>query len=194
VTDEEKEVQSEEEQAEESQPPAKSDDVESLQKALAEEKEKAEKYLANWQRAQADFSNFKKRNEQEKIENAKFVNALLMSSLLPVLDDLERALNNVSAKLAGFTWVDGIGLIYRKLLAILESQGLSKIAAQGQDFDPDFHQAVLYEAGEEGKVIEELQKGYMLHDRLLRPAMVKVGKEKGEGVEELGSEEKGNKE
>ena len=196
MTDEEKEVQSEEEQAEESQPPAKSDDVESLQKALAEEKEKAEKYLANWQRAQADFSNFKKRNEQEKIENAKFVNALLMSSLLPVLDDLERALDSVEPKLTGFTWVDGINLIYCKLLAILESQGLSKIAAQGQDFDPNFHQAVLYEEGEEGKVIEELQKGYMLHDRLLRPVMVKVGKEKekGEGAEELGSGEKGNKE
>ena len=71
-----------------------------------------------------------------------------------------------------------IELIYRKLLGELESQGLTKIEALGQEFDPNFHQAVLYEEGEEGKVIEELQKGYMVHDRLLRPTMVKVGKGK----------------
>ncbi|MBT9161150.1 MAG: Protein GrpE [Dehalococcoidia bacterium] len=99
-----------------------------------------------------------------------------MSSLLPVLDDLELALNNVSVKLAGFTWVEGIVLIHRKFHAILEGQGLERIETEGNDFDPNFHQAVLYEEGEEGKIVEELQKGYMLHGRLLRPAMVKVGK------------------
>ncbi|MFW0859973.1 MAG: nucleotide exchange factor GrpE [Dehalococcoidia bacterium] len=151
-------------------------DVESLREALSEEKEKAEKYLANWQRAQADFINFKKRTEQERAENFRLANALLMSSLLPVLDDLELALNNVSVKLAGFTWVEGIVLIHRKFHAILEGQGLERIETEGNDFDPNFHQAVLYEEGEEGKIVEELQKGYMLHGRLLRPAMVKVGK------------------
>jgi len=176
VIDEEKEVQSEE--TEENQRVADLNDVESLKVALSEESEKAEKYLANWQRAQADFINFKKRTEQERSNNARLANTILMSSLLPVLDDLERALSNVSAKLAGFTWVDGIGLIYRKLQAILESQGLERIETEGKDFDPNFHQAVLYEDGEEGKIIEELQKGYMLHGRLLRPALVKVGKGK----------------
>jgi molecular chaperone GrpE len=154
------------------------EDIESLTKALAEEKEKAERYLANWQRAQADLINFKKRSEQEKEEVIKFANAMLLMNLLPILDDFERALDNVSSKLAGLTWVDGIRLIHRKLQAVLESHGISQIEALGNDFDPALHEAVLEEEGEEGKVIEELQKGYKLHERVLRPAMVKVGKGK----------------
>ncbi|MFA4835801.1 MAG: nucleotide exchange factor GrpE [Dehalococcoidia bacterium] len=164
--------------SEESSIGAEPDDLEALQKALADEKEKAQKYLANWQRAQADFSNFKKRNEQEKAETIKFANAALISSLLPALDDLERALDNVPSEIAGSNWVEGIEMIYRKLLTALEGQGLSKIEAEGEDFDPNVHQAVLNEEGVEGKVMGELQKGYMLRDRLLRPAMVKVGKGK----------------
>jgi len=174
VSEEEKETKAEEAEITETE----EEDIESLKKALAEEKEKAEKYLANWQRAQADFINFKKRTEQEKEENIKFANASLMASLLPVLDDLERALDSVSGKLSGLTWVNGIELIYRKFRSILESQGLSQIEAKGKDFDPTLHEAVLYEEGEEGKVIEELQKGYKFHDRVIRPAMVKVGKGK----------------
>ena len=163
------------------------EDVESLKKVLAEEKAKAEDYLNNWQRSQADFINYKKRIEQERNEMVKLANATLTLNLLPVLDDLERALDNVTPKLAGFTWVDGIGLIYRKLQAILEAHGLTEIKALGQPFDPNLHEAVLYGDGEEGKVIEELQKGYKLHDRVLRPSMVKVGKgkeEEGEIAEE----------
>ena len=163
------------------------EDVESLRKALAEEKAKAENYLANWQRAQADFINYKRRIEQERNETVKFANATLALDLLPVLDDLERALDNITPKLAGLTWVDGIGLIYRKLQAILELHGLTEIEALGQPFDPNLHEAVLYGEGEEGKVVEELQKGYKLHDRVLRPTMVKVGKgkvEEGEIAEE----------
>jgi len=156
------------------------EDVESLNKALAEEKAKAENYLANWQRAQADFINYKRRIEQERNETVKFANATLALDLLPVLDDLERALDNITPKLAGLTWVDGIGLIYRKLQAILELHGLTEIQALGQPFDPNLHEAVLYGEGEEGKVVEELQKGYKLHDRVLRPTMVEVGKGKVE--------------
>ncbi len=164
------------------------EDVASLKKALAEEKAKAEDYLASWQRAQADFINFKRRTEQERNETVKLATATLMLNLLPVLDDLERALENVSGKLAGLTWVDGIALIYRKLQAILEGHGLSEIKALGEPFDPNLHEAVLHGEGEEGKVIEELQKGYKLHDRVLRPTMVKVGK-KEEGEEEATAEE-----
>ncbi len=161
------------------------DDVASLKKALAEERAKAESYLANWQRAQADFLNFKRRTEQERNEVVMLASATLMLSLIPVLDDLERALESVSEKLSGFTWVDGIELIYRKLKATLEGHGLSEIKALGEPFDPNCHEAALYAEGEEGKVIEELQKGYRLHDRVLRPSMVKVGK---------GQEEKDEKE
>ncbi len=152
------------------------EDVASLKKALAEEQARAEGYLASWQRAQADFVNYKRRTEQERNEMVMLANATLMLNLIPVLDDLERALDNVSDKLSGLTWVDGIVLFYRKLKASLEGNGLSEIKALGETFDPNIHEAALYADGEEGKVIEELQKGYMLHDRVLRPAMVKVGK------------------
>ncbi len=166
------------------QGPVTEEDIESVKKALAEKQEKAERYLANWQRAQADFSNFKKRSEQEKAETTRFANAMLVTGLLPILDDFERALDSASAKLAGLTWIDGIRLIHRKLQGILEMHGLSQIEALGQEFDPMVHEAVLHEEGEEGKVIEELQKGYKLHDRVLRPAMVKVGKGKVEQEEQ----------
>ena len=152
------------------------EDLESLKKALAEEQAKAEGYLASWQRAQADFVNFKRRTEQERNETVMLANAALVLNLLPVLDDLERALDNISEKLRKNTWVDGIVLIYRKLRSTLEANGLREIKALGETFDPNYHEAALYDDGEEGKVIEELQKGYMLHDRVLRPAMVKVGR------------------
>jgi len=165
------------------------EDVESLTKALAEEKAMAESHLANWQRAQADFINFKRRAEQERSELVRLANSTLILNLLPVLDDLERALDSVSERLAGLTWVDGIVLIYRKLKAILEGHGLAEIKAVGEPFDPNLHEAVLYGEGEAGKVIEELQKGYTLYDRVLRPTMVKVGKEEKETAEEEREEE-----
>jgi len=101
--------------------------------------------------------------------------SMLVLDLLPVLDDMERALDNVSTKLAGLTWVEGIRLIYRKLQAVLQGHGLTEIKALGQPFDPNLHEAVLYGEGGDGIVIEELQKGYRLHERVLRPTMVKVG-------------------
>jgi len=152
------------------------EDLASLARQLEEEKSKAERYLANWQRAQADFINFKRRTEQERAEATKFANAMLILKLLPVLDDLERALSTIPGNLAGLTWFDGLRLIQRKLMAVLESEGLTPIQAEGRDFDPYLHEAVMYEEGEEGKVLAELQRGYKLHDRVIRPAMVKVGR------------------
>jgi molecular chaperone GrpE len=151
------------------------EDVEALKKALAEEKEKAEGYLANWQRAQADFINYKRRVEQEKEEISKFANSVLMLNLLPILDDLERAFASIPPRLARVTWVDGISLIERKLQASLEALGLSQIKAVGEPFDPQLHEAAMHGKGKEGIVIEELQKGYKLHDRVIRPSMVVVG-------------------
>ncbi len=154
------------------------EDIEALKQALTEEKAKAESNLANWQRAQADFTNYKRRSEQEKEETAKFANSILMLNLLPILDDLERAFASLPPRLAKLTWVDGIKLIERKLRTSLEAQGLSEIKAQGEPFDPNLHEAVRHGEGKEGIVIEELQKGYMLHGRVIRPAMVVVGNEK----------------
>lgn len=161
------------------------EDLESLKKALEEAKEKAEKYLANWQRAEADFINYKRRSEQERAEMAGSANANLIADLLPVLDDLERALENASDDFDGPTWVEGVRLIYRKLKAVLEDRGLLEIEAEGKEFDPNLHEAVMCVEGEEGKVCEEIQKGYKLGDRLLRPSRVKVGKEQdGSGSDE----------
>ena len=163
---------------------AEVEDIEALKQALAEEKEKAEGYLANWQRAQADFINYKRRSEQEKEEISKFANSLLMLNLLPVLDDLERAFASIPPHLANLTWVDGIRLIERKLQASLEAQGLSLIKAIGEPFDPQLHEAAMHSKGKEGIVIEELQKGYKLHDRVIRPTMVVVGNGEEEEKEE----------
>lgn len=150
------------------------EDIEQLKMALAEQRGKTEEYLSNWQRAQADFINYKRRIEQERVEFNKSANAALMLSLLPVLDDLERALNSIPAK-AKANWMEGIRLIDRKFRTILEAQGLTPIQALGETFDPNFHEAIRQDKGKEGTIIEEVVKGYMLNDRLLRPSKVVVG-------------------
>jgi len=160
----------------------------SLEPALAEAKKKAEEYLANWQRTQADFINYKRRNEQERLEFNKFANSSLYCSILPVLDDLERALIAVPEEFAKDDWVEGVRLVERKFKTILEGQGVKPICALGMDFDPAFHEALRQEKGKEGMVISEIQKGYMLHDKLLRPARVIVGK--GSTEEEQAEESK----
>ena len=147
----------------------------SPEQALEEERARAGQYLANWQRTQADLSNFRKRSDQEREDRIRYANAALMSSVLPVLDDLERALANIDQKLAGLTWIDGIRLVHHRLINALTAHGATPIDAFGKDFDPHEHEAVMYGEGDEGKVVAELQKGYKLHNQLLRPAMVVVG-------------------
>ncbi|MBN2186914.1 MAG: nucleotide exchange factor GrpE [Dehalococcoidia bacterium] len=156
------------------------EDIEALRQSFAKEKEKAEKYLTNWQRSQADFINYKKRNEQEKKEMAESINSMLISNLLLIVDDMERAFVSLPSQLMEFGWIDGIKLIYNKLKAILEAQGLTEIKAKGELFDPHLHEAVTRREGEEGIVIEEIQKGYRLKDKVIRPTMVIVGKGKEE--------------
>jgi molecular chaperone GrpE len=143
---------------------------------LAKAKEDAQKYLANWQRAEADFSNYKKRTEQERDELRRFGNVSLIINLLPVIDDFERAFGSLDANLAGLSWFDGIILIYRKLQQLLENAGVRPIEADGEAFDPRLHEAVAHVDGDEGKVVSVVQRGYKMHDRVLRPAMVVVGK------------------
>lgn len=151
------------------------DSVDALRKRLLEEKERADRAYANWQRTAADMANFKRRTEQERSDATKYGNAMLILNLLPIVDDLDRALQNLPAELSGLTWIDGIYLINRKLQAILENQGLKPIEAVGQPFDPNFHEAVLRGPGEDGKVLAQLQRGYTLSDRVIRPTLVKVG-------------------
>ena len=149
--------------------------IESLQQALAVEKDKADNYLANWQRAQADFINFKRRTEQEKEEIRRSTQAGLMLNLLSVLDDFERALTAIPPDSEKPDWMDGIRLIERKLRTSLETLGLSPIQALGEPFDPHQHEAIRQANGEEGIVLEEVEKGYKLNDRILRATKVVVG-------------------
>jgi molecular chaperone GrpE len=153
--------------------------LEDLTKALTEAQAKAEANMAGWQRAAADMANYRRRTEQERSELVKNANADLIRRLLPVLDDLARGLQTIPADQANQAWVEGMRLIERKLLATLEQEGVTTYDALGQEFDPAFHDAVTFESSDpeqEGKVIGEVQKGYRLRDRVLRPALVRVGK------------------
>ena len=169
----------------------KQTDDKALQPDIDKEKEKAENYLANWQRAQADFVNYKRRSEREKEEINKFANSALMLTLLPILDDLERAFASIPPGQDKLSWLDGIRLIERKLQASLEGHGLSPIQTLDEPFDPNLHEAAMHRKGKEGIVIEELQKGYKLHDRVLRPATVVVGEGKTEETQEAEQENSG---
>jgi len=133
-------------------------------------------------RARADFDNFRRRSRQEKEELQQFATKKLLEELLPVVDNFERALAAFSNSADTATddvahLKTGLEMVHRQLLGVLEQEGVQPIDALGQPFNPNFHQAVMQEEveGEEpGKVIAELQKGYILHSRVLRPAMVKV--------------------
>jgi molecular chaperone GrpE len=156
-------------------------ELEALRQELEKAKAQAAEYLEGWQRARAEFANYKKRNEQERQELSKLANATLITRLLPIFDDFERAFQTLPRSLLNLTWIDGIALIYRKLQAILEAEGLTLIETEGQSFDPLLHEAVTYEESaeyDEGKIIGEVQKGYKLGDRVLRPALVRVAKGK----------------
>jgi molecular chaperone GrpE len=156
--------------------PEETDDVAALRRALEEAQARAENNLAGWKRAQADYQNLRRRMEQEREEIMRQATAQVVLHLLPILDDLQRALEHVDAKLAGFTWIEGIHLIERKLHLVLQRLGVEEIPTEGQPFDPRLHEALMYEEGEEGMVLQELQKGYTFQGRVLRPALVKVGR------------------
>jgi molecular chaperone GrpE len=146
-----------------------------LEKALAEQKAKADEYLATLQRTQADYANYRRRTDQEKADLGKYANATLFCDILPVLDDLELALNHIPEEYAKSEWVKGVRLVERKFRSILEKQGVKPVCALGMAFDPKLHEAIKQEKGPEGAVVAELQKGYTLGERLLRPARVIVG-------------------
>jgi molecular chaperone GrpE len=135
-------------------------------------------YKDRWLRKGAEFDNYRKRIERERREQADQSVVDLLEDLLLVVDDFDRALT-VDAGADGGAYRKGVELIHGKLHDLLRKQGLKPIDAVGADFDPNVHQAVVHEESpehREGEVIGELRKGYMLNDRLLRPAMVKVAK------------------
>ncbi len=168
-----------EEKIEEVKEGEKQPSVEELQKQVEEFKSKADEYLDQWRRTAADFSNYRKLVSKEKEELTQTANAILLAGLLPILDDFERAFKVVPDHLERLTWVEGIALIYRKIQAIMEQAGVKPIEAEGKQFDPKVHEAITHEeieGYEDGQIIEEVQKGYMLGDKVLRPSMVRVAK------------------
>ena len=153
--------------------------VEALRQELVESQSKAEEYLDGWQRARAEFANYKKRMEREQAQAYQMAAGNILKRYLEVLDDLERALKNRPVEAEGQAWSNGIEFIYNKLLNILENEGVKPFQAQGQSFDPNFHEAVTSEESENhasGQIIEVLQQGYLLGERVLRPAMVRVAR------------------
>ena len=129
---------------------------------------KEKDYLERLQRLQAEFENFRKRTEKERLEILRNANEDLIIKLLGVLDNFELALKNINDK--------GVSMIYSELYSILEKEGLKTIETEGK-FDPKKHEALIQEAGEEDeKILEEIQKGYTLNDKVIRASKVKISK------------------
>lgn len=149
-------------------------EIEALQKQLEEAQARAAENLDGWKRAQAEFVNYKNRVQRDREMDYASMKGDIFKKVLPVLDDLERALAN---RPAGDSWADGMELIARKFQSVLEAEGMKRIEASGQPFDPNLHEAISSEPSDEvesGHVIEVVQNGYMLGERIIRPAIVRV--------------------
>jgi len=158
-------------------PSEEASELAALREELDSAKSREAEYLEGWQRARAELSNARKRfqREQEKAyENAK---ADLLVRILPIVDDFERAFLTLPEDQPRTNWVEGVQLILHKLRALLEQEGVAPIEAIGQEFDPFLHQALTHEPStevQEGHIIAEVQKGYKVADRVLRPTVVRV--------------------
>ena len=145
----------------------------------AELRQQRDEYYDRLLRKTAEFDNYRKRTDRERIQLSEAAAADLLTELLPLVDDMERALKADTGSDAGEAVRRGVELIHKQLLDVLRKRGVKPIDALGADFDPHFHMAVSHEPADgrrEGEVVEEFRRGYMLGDRLLRPAMVKVAK------------------
>jgi len=150
-------------------------EIEALQTQLTEAESRASEYKDGWMRSQAEFQNYKKRIERENASMYSTMKGDIIKRILPVLDDLERALQNKPSDSGA--WVSGIELIQKKLASVLEAEGVKKIEAEGALFDPNFHEAISHEPAEgfeSGHIIAVVQNGYMLGERVIRPALVRV--------------------
>jgi molecular chaperone GrpE len=160
-------------------PTALVSELEEVRAKLAAAEQEAQENRAGWQRAAADFLNFRRRTEQDREQNLGLANEALLSKLLTIADDFDRAVAQLPEELREVGWVEGVVAIDRKLRQLLESEGVTPITAEGQPFDPRHHEAVVQEETArvpEGTVTNELQRGYRIRDRVLRPAMVAVAK------------------
>jgi molecular chaperone GrpE len=137
----------------------------------------AAEHVATLQRTAADFSNFRRRTAEERERDLGLAADWLLLKVVAVADDFDRALDAMPAELAGQSWIEGIVLLDRKLRALLESEGVKPIEAVGRQFDPREHEAIASLPGTgkpDGEIVAEMQRGYRVRDRILRPAMVAV--------------------
>jgi molecular chaperone GrpE len=152
---------------------------ESLQQELETAKTQAAEYLDGWQRARAEFANYKKRIEKEQADMYQNAAGRILARYLEVLDDFDRALKDQPVEGEAAQWAEGVSLIYRKFKAVLEAEGVTRIEAEGQPFDPNLHEAVMHDDSQDhasGHVVEVLRQGYKIGERVIRPALVKVAK------------------
>ena len=153
------------------------DELASLRQELEEARAKEAEYLDGWQRARAELANARKRFQREQERAYASAKADLLVRLLPIVDDFERAFEALPDNPSSATWVDGVRLIEQKLQGLLKQEGVAPIEAAGKEFDPFLHQALTHEPSEEvpeGQVIAEVQTGYQVGDRVLRPSVVRV--------------------
>ena len=154
---------------------SESEDTDEKMQAIIDEKDQLQERLL---RLQAEFDNYKRRSEKERVAERKYKSQDVVTDLLPVLDNFERALQTeVAEESKGF--VDGIKMVYNQLVEALENHGVEAIEAVGAEFDPNLHHAVMQvedETVDSNVVVEELQKGFVLKDKVIRPAMVQVNK------------------
>jgi molecular chaperone GrpE len=154
-----------------------------LAEELQQAQGKAKEFFEGWQRERADFANYKRRVDRDQQTLAQNIKGDVIKKYLSVLDDLERAMKNrptdSSADNTAVSWANGIELIVRKLQAILEAEGVRRIPAETEEFNPTRHEAITYEDSpnhKSGEIIEVVQQGYTLGDRVLRPALVRVAR------------------
>lgn len=148
-----------------------------LELQLESEQHKSEEYLDGLRRSQADFINYKRRSAQEQQDARVAAEAAVIERLLPVLDDLGRALDSAPAEFADQPWVEGISLVRRRLFNTLEQMGVRQIGKVGEAFDPNIHDALMTQSGTGspmGTVVQVTRSGYVLGDRIIRPAQVIV--------------------
>ncbi|MBR8659312.1 nucleotide exchange factor GrpE [Anoxybacillus sediminis] len=159
--------------AQEQEPAAEIDWQQEAERWKAQAEENHNRML----RALADMENLRRRTRKEQEDLAKYASLKVISELLPVIDNFERALSADKDSMTVESLLEGVNMVYRQMLQIFEREGLTAIQATGQPFDPNVHQAVMQAqdpAYESGVVVEEFQKGYLFKDRVIRPAMVKV--------------------
>ena len=158
------------------------EELEQLKAELEKKSQEAQELMDKYLRTYAELENFKKRVVKDQAEWIKYANEGLLRELLPVTDNLERALGHAKSVPELSQWVAGIALTVKQFEEILAKFGVTAIQTLGLPFDPSVHQAMLQveREVEEGTVVEELQKGYFLHDRVLRPALVAVAKKRSD--------------